>query len=136
MRGGNEITIGSAGCHSPAVAGAAASRRPVDLGRALPVSARGPLSPHVVRQAKENKWGRAAGHADLRAKGFFNPYFAPGTSADLRVALYRDWLLKSDDWRAERCRARLHLLRGKILVCTCSLTAPCYCGVLLELANA
>lgn len=89
----------------------------------------------IVKQSRANKWGRQAGHVLLKAAGFFNPYFAPGVDAGLREALYRDWLTKSDDPRAEAQRARLGRLRGKVLVCTCDLEGPCFCRVLDGIAN-
>lgn len=54
----------------------------------------------------------------------------PMPAADV-VVLYRDWLFE----RGAQTEVRL-ALRGKDLVCWCSLDAPCHADVLLEVANA
>ena len=92
--------------------------------------------PYRAQKGKANKWGRAAGHVDVTGRPFFNPYFAPGTPADLRMELFRDYITKGDSENASAARKGLKRLRGKVLVCTCPLDQPCHADVLLELANA
>lgn len=92
--------------------------------------------PDRLVKSAENKWGRAAGVTDITFGVWPNPYFAHQAPAELRVALYRDWITKNDSARAQAARAKLPQLRGRDLACTCKAGQPCHGDVLLELANA
>ena len=91
--------------------------------------------PDRALKSKANKWGRAAGHVDVSVGVFYNPYFSREAPPSLRVALFRDYITKGDSERAQKARASLPRLRGKVLVCTCPRDQPCHADVLLELAN-
>jgi hypothetical protein len=52
------------------------------------------------------------------------------------VRLFEEWLLYSNDSRAQWMPNNLHLLRGRDLACWCRLDEPCHRNVLLCPANA
>ncbi len=94
-------------------------------------------TPRRIQRSRRKGWKAPANAVYVgRPTCWGNPYEREDLgSSDLLVALYRDWIY-SDARSAAIARRRLPELRGKELMCWCSLQAPCHADVLLELANA
>jgi len=113
--------------------------------------------PQRIQRCRTPGWRMPAGAAYVgRPTVFGNPftaaqaieagYYDSAKDPQLNKFLeecFRGWLRGSDQWwqgkesdqRRVALLARLPGLRGRDLVCWCSLDRPCHADVLLELAN-
>ena len=71
----------------------------------------------------------------FRRSFWHNPYSVAEHGREEAVALYREYILHSDEPRAQEMRARLGELEGKTLGCWCTLEERCHGDVLAELAG-
>ncbi len=80
--------------------------------------------------------GRANPRHRLAESPFSNPFRieACKRTREQAIAEYRDWVLTSNDLRAEYIRLHVHELRGKRLGCWCA-PAACHGSVLAKMAE-
>ncbi len=94
------------------------------------------LEPHGVQLRRVRGYRNPPGAVVVTWGGHFgNPFRVGDVSvpdAATAVRLFEDWLLHSDDHRAQWMRDNLHLLRGHDLACWCRLDQPCHPDVLLR----
>jgi hypothetical protein len=80
---------------------------------------------------RRSRYGNPFKTADLKARHNLND----DQARKLAVALYRNWVLRSEHADAVWIRAHVHELRGKRLGCWCA-PLPCHAEVLAELAES
>lgn len=92
------------------------------------------IQPRRIQRKRTRGWRKPADAIVVSRPSRWGNPFRVGDQATL-VRLFEQWLVNSDDPRAQWMRANLRLLRGHDLACWCEPGEPCHADVLLRLAN-
>jgi hypothetical protein len=92
--------------------------------------------PIRIQRRRVKGWKKPENTINVCRPGFFGNPFKVGkdSSNEYAVSIYEDWLKEFPEGRFTAKKAK-ELLRGKNLMCFCSLDQPCHADVLLRIAN-